>query len=133
MKTLKNLRNTNKQYRQENTERIKEITKQYRQTEKGKEVQYRGSLKRRSNKNNVRFTLHERQQILDRDKWTCQNCGIKVHDRSTGEWNTPDKAHIDHIIPVTKGGNSEPSNLQVLCRTCNLSKHDKVELQLCMF
>jgi 5-methylcytosine-specific restriction endonuclease McrA len=122
-----------RKYRQENKEHYKEIFKRYFQTEKGKEIRYKAKLKRRSYKHYVSFKPHERKQILDRDKWQCQSCGIKVHDRRTGDWNTPDKAHIDHVIPISKGGNSEPSNLQTLCRTCNLSKNDKVELQLELF
>lgn len=33
--------------------------------------------------------------------------------------------HIDHIMPVIKGGSSDKSNLQLLCPTCNLSKGPK--------
>ena len=33
---------------------------------------------------------------------------------------------IDHIIPVSKGGKSVPSNLQVLCSKCNGAKANKV-------
>lgn len=32
--------------------------------------------------------------------------------------------HIDHIHPVSRGGKVNYSNLQVLCRFCNLSKSD---------
>lgn len=111
----------------------KKTSKEYYSTEQGKENAYKNALKRRSNKNHVIFTKHQRKQLLDRDNWKCQNCGIKVHDRSIDDWNTPDKAHIDHMIPISKGGKSVPSNLQTLCRSCNLSKHDKVELQLSLF
>ena len=33
--------------------------------------------------------------------------------------------HIDHIIPVAKGGKTVPSNLQVLCSKCNGNKGTK--------
>ena len=33
---------------------------------------------------------------------------------------------IDHIIPVSKGGLTEESNLQTLCWKCNRSKSDKI-------
>src|SRR5260370_18282476 len=33
-----------------------------------------------------------------------------------------DKTHIDHILPVRKGGTDDPSNLQVVHDRCNLTK-----------
>jgi len=52
-----------------------------------------------------------RPAILDRDRATCQACG-----------RTDGPLHIDHVIPIARGGSSDPSNLQVLCRACNLAK-----------
>jgi len=34
--------------------------------------------------------------------------------------------HVDHIIPISKGGKHRPSNLAIACASCNLSKHDKM-------
>ena len=34
--------------------------------------------------------------------------------------------HIDHIIPVSKGGLNTPENLQASCSNCNLKKGSKV-------
>src|SRR6266567_3313875 len=51
-----------------------------------------------------------RQQILERDNYTCQHCSAK------------DNLTIDHIIPVLHGGETETDNLQVLCQSCNSRK-----------
>lgn len=32
---------------------------------------------------------------------------------------------VDHVIPVSKGGTEDPSNLVVACRPCNASKRDR--------
>lgn len=52
-----------------------------------------------------------KKKIAERDNYTCQNCGKYMPD-GVG-------LHIDHIIPVIKGGKTVESNLQVLCSKCN--------------
>lgn len=58
-----------------------------------------------------------RRQIAERDNYTCQMCGKYMPD-GVG-------LHIDHIVPVSKGGKTVPSNLQVLCSKCNGSKSNR--------
>lgn len=147
LKNQERLKEKARQYRLDNIEHKKKVDREYYKNnaerinnrvkawvkenpESRRQIIWRGNVKRRSQKHNVEFTKVERKRILDRDAWTCQNCGIKVHDRSKGDWNTPDKAHIDHIIPISKGGHSKPSNLRTLCRTCNLTKLNRVDEQL---
>lgn len=55
-----------------------------------------------------------RKAIIDRDGRNCAYCGAFCQ--------TP---HIDHIIPVAKGGKDHPKNLTVSCPSCNLSKGAK--------
>lgn len=60
-----------------------------------------------------------RYDILRRDGFRCQICGATAQDG----W----KLHVDHIIPVSKGGKTEPSNLRTLCERCNMGKGAKIE------
>lgn len=61
-----------------------------------------------------RMTISLREEIAKRDNYTCQICGKYMPD-GVG-------LHIDHIVPIKKGGKSIPSNLQVLCSKCNGKK-----------
>lgn len=61
------------------------------------------------------FTAKERRDIYVRDKGICGICGKFV---------PPDSFTIDHIVPISKGGTYEYSNLQCCCRKCNQLKAD---------
>lgn len=49
-------------------------------------------------------------QVFARDEFRCRHCG------------TQENLHIDHVTPRALGGGGDLDNLQLLCRTCNLSK-----------
>ena len=69
-------------------------------------------------KNQRRLMTKElRERIKKRDNYTCQICGKHMPD-GVG-------LHIDHIVPVSKGGKTVESNLQVLCSVCNGRKSAK--------
>lgn len=127
-RNIEKVMETKQLYLEKNKEQIAYKKKIYAQENKDKI--YEWSLKRRSRKHFVKFEGAARNELLDRDDWTCKQCGIKVHDRNKGMWNDEFKAHIDHIIPISKGGDSTYENLQVLCRSCNLRKSDKTNLEI---
>lgn len=68
----------------------------------------------------VLMTPKLRESIKERDHYTCCNCG----NSTLIEPNL--LLEIDHIIPVSKGGLTEESNLQTLCWKCNRSKGNKI-------
>src|SRR5664280_77462 len=51
-----------------------------------------------------------KQFVFQRDDGRCVSC------------QSLNGLQFDHIIPVALGGSSEPSNLQILCATCNSKK-----------
>ena len=57
-----------------------------------------------------------RYEVLKKSKGKCELCGI---DRKTRSLD------VDHIIPRTKGGSNDISNLQALCYSCNRAKGNR--------
>lgn len=64
-------------------------------------------------------------EIFERDKWTCQICGIETPKSKRG-LNLDDSPELDHIHPISKGGLHTRKNTQCLCRSCNGKKSDKI-------
>lgn len=65
------------------------------------------------------MTNELREAIKKRDNYTCCMCGNSV-------FKEPNLLlEVDHIIPVSKGGKTEASNLQTLCWRCNRKKGNK--------
>lgn len=56
-----------------------------------------------------------RAQLLGKQDGKCAYCG-----ESDKVW------HLDHVVPVSRGGGHEIANLQVLCAGCNLRKGAKL-------
>lgn len=67
-----------------------------------------------------KLTQAIRDSILARDNFTCAICGNSVYK----EPNL--LLEVDHIIPISKGGKTEPNNLQTLCWRCNRKKSDSI-------
>ena len=55
-----------------------------------------------------------RQEVFERDGWACLDCGSDQY------------LCADHIIPVSKGGETSFDNLQTLCLPCNSRKKDRI-------
>lgn len=55
------------------------------------------------------------KKIGSLQRWKCAVCGACI----SGNY------HVDHVVPLSKGGEHDPKNLQLLCPTCNLNKSSK--------
>ena len=101
--SIKNWKNNNKH-----------LIKNYNEQNKLKYSLY--ANKRRALK--VKATLHEfsKKELIDR---------MSVFEFKCAYCNGPFE-HIDHVIPLTKGGPHCPSNLRPACRKCNCSKNNKL-------
>lgn len=52
-----------------------------------------------------------REAVYRRDRYTCVYCGATEH------------LSIDHILPITRGGNETETNLATCCLNCNSTKN----------
>lgn len=57
-----------------------------------------------------------RHEVFKRDNYRCRECGAT---------NKETTLEIDHIVPVSKGGTNDLTNLQTLCKKCNRAKHTR--------
>lgn len=63
-----------------------------------------------------RVTPKLRMQVLARDGFRCILCGRNAEESTI---------HVDHIIPVSRGGSNEIDYLATLCLECNLGKGNR--------
>jgi 5-methylcytosine-specific restriction endonuclease McrA len=63
-----------------------------------------------------------RRSLLSRDNYTCQYCGV-VDNQLT----------IDHVLPKSRGGKTEWTNVVAACVNCNRKKGNKLPAEAKMF
>lgn len=97
-----------RRYISENRERINAGSRQWARQNRDYR-NYVGLMRRASG----RLTLEELKKIKAAAGGKCQVCG------------DTNNLHVDHIVPVARGGKTELGNLQLLCRFCNISKGAK--------
>ena len=100
--------------------RIGKYAKFYADWQKATEEYYKIKPNKGTYKKGRLISGTTRQNVLMRDNYTCQICGATVKDGA--------KLELDHIIPYSKGGTNDESNLQVLCQQCNREKHNRSDL-----
>jgi 5-methylcytosine-specific restriction endonuclease McrA len=101
-------------------------SKRYRRRERG------NCHKRRAEFYGSDYIPVNPNRVFIRDGWRCQICHAKLkrNDRGTFKELAPE---LDHIIPLSKGGEHSYKNTQCVCRKCNSEKGAREIGQLRMF
>ncbi len=63
-----------------------------------------------------------KKAVYSRDKGRCIKCSKDL----SGILSTDRKQNYDHIMPLNLFGVNDPSNIQLLCQSCNLTKSGNV-------
>lgn len=96
-----------------------------RQLEIGRQWSRRNPEKRRQKHNAYRakkraaegtYTAADVQAQYERQKGKCYYCHKKVGDAY----------HVDHVVPLSRGGSNWPENIVIACPTCNQRKREKL-------
>ena len=111
------------QTRYNNTSKARDTNKRYEQTPKGQIANQRKVELRRVRRlsaEGLGFPTIESQQMAIVVGWgnACCYCEAPFTENSA--------MHIDHIIPLARGGTHHPENLAPACQRCNSSKHSKL-------
>jgi hypothetical protein len=88
-----------KQWAAENTEVLAEVYRMRR-------------ARQWANPDSIGVSVWEWRKILNRSQGCCFYCGVKA-----------DVIHMDHVVPLAKGGRHAPANVVVSCGRCNVRKH----------
>lgn len=103
-----------RQNRQKNPERYAQYWKQWAEAnrEAVAEVGRMRRARQKGNPDSIGVSVWEWRKILNRSRGHCYYCGVKA-----------DVIHMDHVVPLAKGGRHAPANVVVACSHCNLTKH----------
>lgn len=117
-----------RRYREENLERVTERFKEWearnpkhttewvrRNRERARE-QVRRRRARLKGVDSRLVTERDIRRLYWRQRGQCAYCGVSLGT----------DYHVDHVIPVSRGGRNSVGNLLLACPTCNLSKGDKL-------
>lgn len=88
--------------------------------------------KQRARLRNARIESVDPLKVFDRDGWRCQFCRVKTPKKLRGTYE-PNAPELDHIIPLSVGGEHSYRNTQCLCRKCNSDKSNNILGQLRLF
>lgn len=106
---------------QRNPESFKAAQDRYCQTEKGKAQRSATANRRRARVATApgSFTAQDIADQYKRQKGKCYWCDIKLGKGKRAY-------HVDHVVPLSRGGSNDISNLVIACPTCNMSKNDRL-------
>lgn len=78
------------------------------------QLEYNQTKEARKKFERNKLTKSLRYDVLRRDNFKCVICGRTSQDGAF--------LHVDHILPIARGGETKLDNLQTLCENCNLGK-----------
>lgn len=114
-------------YRRDNKEAIREKDNKY--YENNREYFRRKHSRRRARKLKNGFESYSELQVLDKYGSDCHICNFNIDmnaSRLVGSVGWETSLHIDHVIPISKGGPDTLDNVRPAHAICNLQKSNRM-------
>lgn len=104
------------QWRAKNREHRREYMRQWYNSNPGYASSQNNKRRFRIKQSDTHYTKQDVALQYQSQKGLCWWCGLPLDDTY----------HVDHLIPVSRGGTNAPNNIVVTHPKCNLSKSDKM-------
>lgn len=95
--------------------RASQRSAEYSKTERGRTVSKAQKAKRRV-QSGGRLKAADIEMLYRTQRGRCWYCGIALNG----------KYHVEHRVPLSRGGSNDLRNIVVACADCNLHKHNKL-------
>jgi len=103
-------------YRKANIEDARERDRRYRKSHKVQRRIWESARRARKRSAPGSYTVADIERQYQAQKGKCYYCGMKVGKQY----------HIDHVVPLSRGGSNSPENVVIACPDCNFGKNNKL-------
>ena len=111
----------NAKYQAEHEDELRVYRAAYRQTDTGRAAKAASGHNRRVSLAGAPLTAAAILEVKAEHGGICPYCNRQIAG-----------GHIDHVVPVSKGGTNDRENLVWACAPCNMQKHDKGLIEFMM-
>lgn len=105
-----------KRYENVNFESVAKYRKAWRLSNQDRLYAYNHRRRALKKNSSGAYTAAEARAILLAQSYRCAYCDADLRKV---------RRHLDHVVPISRGGRNDRANLQYLCQPCNLSKGAK--------
>ena len=105
----------------DNTEQHHESCARWEKANPEKRRALKHNRRARIKGNGGTFTFKELNELFEQQEGFCAYCGELLYSSFDKE------VHIDHKIPLSRGGHNDISNIALSCARCNLQKGTKTD------
>lgn len=106
---------TNRKWAKENPEKVRSYKRNYWLKNREKWRAYKRRWRALKQNSGGSHTDKDIELLFVSQEGLCAYCSVELGD----SW------HVDHMMPLSRGGTDDPVNLALACAPCNLSKGSK--------